>query len=148
MPIKTVSVSASQIDGFKIESTSRQHKSIIDQPPAMGGTDAGPTPLEYLFISLAGCIVTIGHIVAKGQRDSSVGRAVVDGNAVAGIIAKNCAWEGDVRDKTRCFIVSLGPEDAPRSTVQDFPRFLKVEKRDAHAVHKAIAGVGNTMEEQ
>lgn len=65
MPIKTVSVSASQIDSFKIEATSRQHKSIIDQPPAMGGTDAGPTPLEYLFISLAGCIVTIGHIIAK-----------------------------------------------------------------------------------
>ena len=37
----------------------------LDQPPAGGGTDAGPTPLEYLFISLAGCVVTIGTIIAK-----------------------------------------------------------------------------------
>jgi putative redox protein len=30
-----------------------------------GGVDSGPSPLDYLFISLAGCIVTIGHIIAK-----------------------------------------------------------------------------------
>jgi uncharacterized OsmC-like protein len=65
MPTKLVSVDAIQVDGFKIETKSRQHVSIVDQPVAGGGTDAGPTPLEYLFVSLAGCIVTIGHIVAK-----------------------------------------------------------------------------------
>ena len=65
MPIKTVSVDAVQVDGFKIETKSRQHVAIVDQPLTGGGTDAGPTPLEYLFVSLAGCIVTIGHIVAK-----------------------------------------------------------------------------------
>ncbi|MHC1739859.1 MAG: OsmC family protein [Anaerolineaceae bacterium] len=65
MTIKTVSVDAIQVDGFKIETTSRQHIAFVDQPVAGGGTDSGPTPLEYLFVSLAGCIVTIGHIVAK-----------------------------------------------------------------------------------
>lgn len=65
MPVKTVSVDAVQVDGFKIETKSRGHIAIVDQPQAGGGTDAGPTPLEYLFVSLAGCIVTIGHIVAK-----------------------------------------------------------------------------------
>ena len=68
MPSKLVSVDAVQIDGFKIETKSRQHIAIVDQPQAGGGTDAGPTPLEYLFISLAGCIVTIGNIVAKQRR--------------------------------------------------------------------------------
>ena len=68
MPIKTVVVDAIQTNGFKIETTSRQHKAWVDQPESGGGTDAGPTPLEYLFISLAGCIVTIGHIVARQQR--------------------------------------------------------------------------------
>lgn len=63
-----VSVDAVQIDGFKIETNSRQHIAIVDQPQAGGGTDSGPTPLEYLFISLAGCIVTIGNIVAKQRR--------------------------------------------------------------------------------
>ncbi len=65
MAIKTVCIDAVQIDGFKIETRSRQHVSMVDQPVAGGGKDSGPTPLEYLFISLAGCIVTIGHIVAK-----------------------------------------------------------------------------------
>jgi len=68
MTTKLVSVDAVQIDGYKIETKSRQHVSIVDQPPAGGGTDAGPTPLEYLFISLAGCIVTIGNIVAKQRQ--------------------------------------------------------------------------------
>jgi len=68
MTIKTVSVDAVQVDGFKIETKSRQHVAYVDQPVSGGGTDAGPTPLEYLFVSLAGCIVTIGHIVAKQRR--------------------------------------------------------------------------------
>ncbi len=68
MPNKTITVDAKQLDGFKIEVSSRQHLSIVDQPPAGGGTDAGPTPLEYLFVSLAGCVVTIGHIIAKQRR--------------------------------------------------------------------------------
>jgi len=68
MPTKLVSVNAVQVDGFKVETKSRQHTSIVDQPPAGGGSDAGPTPLEYLFISLAGCIVTIGHIVARQRK--------------------------------------------------------------------------------
>lgn len=65
MPIKTVSVDANQVDGFKIETKSRQHIAMVDQPPAGGGTDSGPTPLEYLFVSLGSCVVTIGHIIAK-----------------------------------------------------------------------------------
>lgn len=68
MPIKTVRVDAKLIEGFKIETRSRQHISIVDQPTAGGGTDAGPTPLDYLFVSLAGCVVTIGQIIAKQRR--------------------------------------------------------------------------------
>jgi uncharacterized OsmC-like protein len=68
MATKLVSVNAVKLDNFKIETKSRQHVSIVDQPPAGGGTDAGPTPLEYLFVSLAGCMVTIGNIIAKQRR--------------------------------------------------------------------------------
>ncbi len=68
MPIKHVSIDAAQIDGFKIEVKARQHVAYVDQPPAGGGTDSGPTPLEYLFFSLASCIVTIGHVVAKQKQ--------------------------------------------------------------------------------
>ena len=68
MPVKTISVDAIQLDGYKIETRSRQHTALVDQPHAGGGSDTGPTPLEYLFVSLAGCIVTIGHIIAKQNR--------------------------------------------------------------------------------
>ena len=68
MATKLVSIDAVQVEGFKIETKSRQHVSIVDQPQAGGGSDAGPTPLEYLFVSLAGCVVTIGHIIAKQRR--------------------------------------------------------------------------------
>lgn len=65
MTIKTVSVEAVQVDGFKIETRARGHVAFVDQPVAGGGTDSGPTPLEYLFFSLASCVVTIGQIIAK-----------------------------------------------------------------------------------
>jgi len=68
MPIKHITVDAVQQDGFKIETTSRNHIAIVDQPEASGGTNAGPNPLEYLFISLASCIITIGHIIARQRR--------------------------------------------------------------------------------
>jgi len=81
MANKNVSVDAVLVEGFKIEVRSRQHVSIVDQPPAGGGTDAGPTPLEYLFVSLAGCFGTIGQIIAKQRRLHVRGIAVhVDGD--------------------------------------------------------------------
>jgi putative redox protein len=66
--IKHVMVDARQIDGFTIECQARNHKVIVDQPLAGGGQDCGPNPLEYLFFSLAGCIITIGHIIAKQRQ--------------------------------------------------------------------------------
>ncbi|HNT55037.1 MAG TPA: OsmC family protein [Anaerolineaceae bacterium] len=77
MPTKTVSIKAVQVEGFKIETRSRDHIALVDQPVAGGGTDSGPSPLEYLFISLAGCIATIGQIIAK-QRHLPVRNISVD----------------------------------------------------------------------
>ena len=68
MATKTVTVEASQLEGFAIEARSRQHISIIDQPQAGGGKDEGPTPLEYLFVSLAGCIISVGLIIARQRK--------------------------------------------------------------------------------
>lgn len=68
MPVKIVSVDATQSQSFKIETKCRNHVAIVDQPVEGGGTDAGPTPLEYIFISLAGCIASVGHIIAKQRR--------------------------------------------------------------------------------
>lgn len=62
---KHVTVDAKQIDGFAIQAQARNHTVVIDQPEAGGGHNCGPNPLEYLFFSLASCIITIGHIIVK-----------------------------------------------------------------------------------
>ena len=65
---KNVDVTAKLMDKYKIEMKARNHTVYIDQPPAMGGEDFAPTPLEYVFFALAGCICTIGKIVAAQER--------------------------------------------------------------------------------
>ncbi|MCX8024723.1 MAG: OsmC family protein [Thermanaerothrix sp.] len=65
MSLKTVVIEATQISGFKVETRARHHIVQVDQPTEMGGNDAGPTPLEFLLISLASCLLTVGKIVAQ-----------------------------------------------------------------------------------
>jgi len=68
MSQKTVVVESKLGPTFVIESDIRGHKVIIDQPANAAGTDTGPTPLELMFATLAGCIGTIGRIVAMQKR--------------------------------------------------------------------------------
>ena len=66
--LKHVAVEAKKVDGFKIELKARDHVVYIDQPKGMGGTDSGPTPLEYQLFALAGCIGAIAQIMANQRR--------------------------------------------------------------------------------
>lgn len=74
--IKKIQLEAKQVSGFKIEVKARNHVMYVDQPEASGGSNSGPTPLEYQFASLASCIITIGHIVARQQHLALRGIAV------------------------------------------------------------------------
>lgn len=65
---KVVSVTANLGSGWAIHSDIREHKVVIDQPQAGGGTNEGPTPLEYFLFSLAGCVGSIGRIAANQQK--------------------------------------------------------------------------------
>lgn len=40
-------------------------KMVIDEPKAMGGTDDGPSPIQVLLMSLAGCLNVTGHEIAR-----------------------------------------------------------------------------------
>lgn len=68
MATKTVKVESKLGPKFEIESTAGGHKVIVDQPAAGGGTDAGPTPLDYLFVSFGGCIATLCRIISMQKR--------------------------------------------------------------------------------
>jgi putative redox protein len=66
--IKKIEISANLVENFKIASQIRNHQVIIDQPPLGGGQDEGPSPLEFMCLSLAACVITIGQIIAKQKR--------------------------------------------------------------------------------
>ncbi len=68
MPKKTVTVESRLNDKFVIENDIRGHKVVIDQPINDGGSDGGATPLELLFAALAGCIGTLGRLIAMQKR--------------------------------------------------------------------------------
>jgi putative redox protein len=89
--IKQVRVEAHLGERFKIESRIGNHTLVVDQPKMGGGDDAGPTPLEYFFLSLAGCIATIGRIAAKQKRINLRGMDVkVEGDLnVEGLMGRN-----------------------------------------------------------
>ena len=66
--MKTIGIEAKLDEKFKIEVKAGDHIMYVDQTKAGGGTDAGATPLEYFFASLAGCIGTIARIIANQKR--------------------------------------------------------------------------------
>jgi uncharacterized OsmC-like protein len=42
-------------EGFQSEVTVRQHKWFVDEPPALGGSDSGPNPVELILAALGTC---------------------------------------------------------------------------------------------
>jgi len=66
--MKKVEIRATMGAGMRIECRAGQHTVLIDQPKSGGGTDTGPTPLEYMFCALAGCIGSIARIAAYQKK--------------------------------------------------------------------------------
>jgi uncharacterized OsmC-like protein len=65
---KIVKIESKLTEGFKIEVNAGNHSLIIDQPKDSGGKDAGANPLEYFLAGLAGCMLTMGKMVAAKKR--------------------------------------------------------------------------------
>ena len=51
----------------KFVANSRTFNFIVDEPPALGGTDHGANPVEYILAGFAGCLNVVAHLVAKEQ---------------------------------------------------------------------------------
>lgn len=66
--IKKVQVSTRWNGGFQVECKSRDLTYYVDQPKEGGGENTGPTPVEYLFASLASCLTQIGLMVIREQK--------------------------------------------------------------------------------
>ena len=42
-------------DGFRSDVSIRDHRVVIDEPAQLGGTDAGPSPVELILAALGAC---------------------------------------------------------------------------------------------
>ena len=60
-----VLISGESENQTKMNLTSGKFKMIIDEPKSMGGTDEGPSPIQVLLMSLAGCLNVTGHEIAR-----------------------------------------------------------------------------------
>lgn len=58
-------VSADSESDTKTSVSTRGFEFLVDEPDALGGTDDGPNPVEYLLGAWAGCLNVVGHTVAE-----------------------------------------------------------------------------------
>lgn len=85
-------VSSQSLSATRTDVRARDHVLVIDEPPIRHGTDKGPTPLETMLASFAGCTNVLLHRIAVEQevtiRDMKVrvtghlDRRGIDGEAV------------------------------------------------------------------
>ena len=53
--VTVFSAASRQVEGLRSETSIRKFCLTIDEPPALGGTDAGPNPVELVLAALASC---------------------------------------------------------------------------------------------
>jgi putative redox protein len=53
--VAVFSATSQQVEGLRSEAKIRQFSLTIDEPPSLGGTDAGPNPVELVLAALASC---------------------------------------------------------------------------------------------
>ncbi len=54
-PIATFAADTALVDGYRTEARVRGFALTADEPPTIGGTDAGPTPVELVLAALGTC---------------------------------------------------------------------------------------------
>lgn len=59
--VQTVDVEANRESPTRTTVETRSFELVVDEPEAQGGTNTGPSPLEYLLAAQAGCLNVTGH---------------------------------------------------------------------------------------
>ena len=76
-----VTVDGESETSMRMKIKSGKFEMIIDEPENMGGSDMGPSPIQVLLMSLAGCINITGHQVARQRGMKLNGMKIkIDGN--------------------------------------------------------------------
>lgn len=97
------------VDGFHHRAQVRAHTLTIDEPPGLGGTDRGPTPMELVASGLAGCTAITLRMYAQRKSWPLDGvRVRVEHEQRA----HTATPEGEHRDRFERTIELLGDLDA------------------------------------
>jgi uncharacterized OsmC-like protein len=83
------SADSRQVEGLRSEARIRQFTVTIDEPPSLGGTDAGPNPVELVLAALAACqeITYRAYATALGVPLDSVSVSLAGGLDLRGFFA-------------------------------------------------------------
>jgi putative redox protein len=83
------SAASRQVEGLRSEARIRQFTVTIDEPPGLGGTDAGPNPVELVLAALAACqeITYRAYATALGVPLESVSVSLEGGLDLRGFFA-------------------------------------------------------------
>jgi uncharacterized OsmC-like protein len=66
MPMVEFSIKAKSENVTKVVAeTPGGFKITVDEPEKLGGTNEGPSPVEYVLAAFAGCLNVVGNMVAK-----------------------------------------------------------------------------------
>jgi pyruvate dehydrogenase E2 component (dihydrolipoamide acetyltransferase) len=68
IPESEFSLTAVSLSDTKIEATIRNFKVIVDEPKESGGTNEGPSPIEYLLLALVGCMNVTIRMIARNRK--------------------------------------------------------------------------------
>jgi putative redox protein len=68
MTLKTISASGRMDSGMDVHVQCGDFELVMDQPKNAGGKGLGPTPLEVILGTVAGCFGTIGRYIAHQQK--------------------------------------------------------------------------------
>ncbi|PZE21638.1 OsmC family protein [Paenibacillus xerothermodurans] len=66
--VRRVRAASQRLGRFKNENTVRGFTFRIDEPEKLGGTDTGPTPMEYVLGSFNGCLLIVIETIASEMK--------------------------------------------------------------------------------
>ncbi|MCC3358785.1 OsmC family protein [Bacillus sp. REN16] len=123
MAVTTFHAKAVLKEKVLVETESRGHKVIVDEPESLGGTDTGMNPVELLLSSLGACQSIVARVYAqKFGIDLQAFWVDLEGDIdLDGFFDKS-----DVRPGFQSIKYTFHIEtDAPREKVEEFKAFLE-----------------------
>lgn len=124
--VQQFAIEAGAASETKTVVTARDFDFVVDEPASLGGTDDGPTPVEYLLGSWAGCLNVVAHLVAEER-----GIEIDD---------LNVRIEGDLDPRKL-----LQDDDAARAGYQDVRVTIAV---DTDADEETLEAFGKEVEDR